>query len=139
MEVPLDDFYFTDAITEKAIDMFEESVACDQPFFLYLAHAAPHWPLHAPAEDIARYEGVYDQGWDAVRTARHEELNSRAVLRSNWDISPRDPDVRPWEAVEHKAWEASKMAAYAAMVDHMDQSIGELLGALKSSINMTTR
>jgi len=126
-----DDFYFTDAITDKAITMIEKSVSDAQPFFLYLAHAAPHWPLHAPAEDIARYEGVYNQGWDAIRTARHEELNARSVLRANWDISPRDGDVMPWEAVQYKDWEANKMATYAAMVDHMDQSIGRLLGALK--------
>jgi len=126
-----DDFYFTDAITDKAIAMVEESVADDQPFFLYLAHAAPHWPLHAPAEDIARYEGVYNKGWDAIRTARHETLNGRNILRANWDISPRDEDVLPWEAIEHKDWEASKMAVYAAMVDHMDQSVGRLLAALK--------
>lgn len=131
VEVFASDFYFTDAITDKAITMVEESVALDQPFFLYLAHAAPHWPLHAPAEDIARYDGVYNRGWDVIRTARHEELNGRAVLRANWDISPRDKDVPPWEAVKHKDWEASKMAAYAAMVDHMDQSIGRLIATLK--------
>ena len=131
VDVFADDFYFTDAITDKAITMVEESVADAQPFFLYLAHAAPHWPLHAPADDIARYDGVYNKGWDAIRTARHEDLNGRNVLRANWDISPRDKDVLPWESIKHKSWEASKMAAYAAMVDHMDQSVGRLVAALK--------
>ncbi len=126
-----DDFYFTDAITDKAIGMIEESTGQNQPFFLYLAHAAPHWPLHAPAEDIARYDGVYQKGWDAIRTARHEEMNGRGILRSNWDISPRDEEVRAWADEPHKDWEASKMAAYAAMVDRMDQSIGRLVAALK--------
>jgi arylsulfatase A-like enzyme len=59
VEVSPTDFYFTDAITDKAIGMIEESVRDDKPFFLYLAHAAPHWPLHAPAESIARYDGAY--------------------------------------------------------------------------------
>ena len=131
VEVFPDDFYFTDAITDKAIAMVEESVAEETPFFLYLAHAAPHWPLHAPAEDIARYEGVYDQGWDAIRTARHEELNGRGVLRANWDIAPRDEAVPAWGEVASRDWEASKMAAYAAMIDRMDQSIGRLLAALE--------
>ena len=54
-----------------------------------------HWPLHAPPEDIARYEGVYDGGWDAVRTARHEQMNAMGLFQSNWDISPRDGDVHP--------------------------------------------
>jgi arylsulfatase A-like enzyme len=131
VEIVVDDYYFTDAITDKAITMIEESVEDEKPFFLYLAHTAPHWPLQAPAEDIARYDGVYNKGWDTIRTARHEELNGRHILASNWDISPRDEDVPAWQDIKLKDWEASKMAAYAAMVDRMDQSIGQLLAALK--------
>lgn len=131
VEVQPDDFYFTDAITDKAIDLISDAVADEAPFFLYLAHIAPHWPLHAPAEDIARYEGVYENGWDAIRTSRHEEMNARGLFRTNWQISPRDSDVQPWETVANKDWEASKMAAYAAMVDKVDQSVGRLVAALK--------
>lgn len=126
-----DDFYFTDAITDKAIGMVEEAVGDEMPFFLYLAHAAPHWPLHAKAQDIARYDGVYKKGWDHIRTARHEEMNGRGVLLSNWEISPRDDEVPAWDDIKLQDWEASKMAAYAAMVDSMDQSIGRLVDALK--------
>lgn len=125
-----DDFYFTDAITDKAIDMIEETPE-DQPFFLYLAHTAPHWPLHAPPEDIARYDGVYSKGWDATRTARHETMNDMNLFQKNWDISPRDQDVRPWNSEKNTDWAAHKMATYAAMVDRMDQSIGRLITDLK--------
>lgn len=131
VEIQPDDFYFTDAITDKAVGMIEEAVEDDSPFFLYLAHIAPHWPLHAPAEDIARYDGVYAKGWDAIRTARHEEMNAKGLFRTAWDISPRDTDVQPWETVREKDWEASKMATYAAMVDKVDQSVGQVVAALK--------
>lgn len=131
IEVTRDDFYFTDAITDKAIGMVEEAVEEDKPFFLYLAHTAPHWPLHAHPEDIARYDGVYAKGWDAIRTARHEGLNGTGVLQANWEISPRDNSVHPWEHEEHPDWQASKMATYAAMVDRVDQSVGTLIDALK--------
>lgn len=124
-----EDFYFTDAITDKAIDMIEG--AEEAPFFLYLAHTAPHWPLHAPPEDIARYEGVYNKGWDATRTARHEEMNGAGLLQTPWEISPRDQEVHAWNDEPNKDWEAAKMATYAAMVDRMDQSIGRLIAALK--------
>ena len=126
-----DDFYFTDAITDKAIGMVEESVADEEPFFLYLAHTAPHWPLHAHPEDIARYEGVYTGGWDSVRTARHEQMNSMGLFQTNWDISPRDDSVHAWTDEKNGDWEARKMATYAAMVDRMDQSIGRFIEALK--------
>ena len=131
VEVFPDDFYFTDAITDKAISMMAESVAMGQPFFLYLAHTAPHWPLHAHPEDIAKYEGVYDRGWDAVRTARHEQMNAMGLFQTNWHISPRDPSVHGWQDAQNKDWEARKMATYAAMIDRMDQSIGTLTAALR--------
>ncbi len=126
-----DDFYMTDAIADKAIEMIEDGQDDDRPFFLYLAHVAPHWPLHAREEDIARYEGAYLKGWDAIRTARHEEMLSRGILQHKWEISARDPEAPPWSAVEISDWEARRMAVYAAMVDRMDQSIGRVLEVLK--------
>ena len=131
VQVSPSDFYFTDAITDKAIGMMEESCLLDKPFFLYLAHAAPHWPMHAHESDIARYDGVYNKGWDAIRSARHEEMLSRGVLEHRWPISKRDPDAPAWADTKHQDWEASRMAVYAAMVDRMDQSIGRVLKALK--------
>jgi len=126
-----DDFYFTDAITDRALGYIESAVSSTQPFFIYLAHAAPHWPLHAPPEDIERYAQTYHAGWDAIRTARHEELNALGVLERTWDISARDLDVAAWNHVKLKSWEASKMAAYAAMVDCMDQSVGRVVSKLE--------
>jgi arylsulfatase len=126
------DFYLTDAITDHALQMVDESVRLDQPFFLYLAHHAPHWPLHAHEEDIARYEGVYNKGWDALRTARHEEMQARAVLQHKWVISRRDENAPDWRDVQVKDWEAMRMAAYAAMIDRLDQNIGRLTSQLRN-------
>jgi len=131
IEVSPHDFYYTDAITDKAIGMMEAAVSDDVPFFLYLAHTAPHWPLHAHEEDIARYDGVYLKGWDETRSDRHEEMNSRGLFQTNWDMSPRDTEVPAWKDVRLTDWEASKMAVYAAMVDRMDQSIGRVVSTLK--------
>ncbi len=124
-------YHFTDAITDHAIAMVEDAVRDEAPFFLYLAHAAPHWPLHAHAEDVARYEGVYSGGWDAVRTARHEQMLARGVLQHPWAISPRDEGAPAWPEAPHQDWEAERMAVYAAMVSHMDRSIGRLAAALR--------
>ncbi len=131
IEISQDNFYFTDAITDEAIAMIEESVAGEKPFFLYLAHAAPHWPLHAHEEDIAKYEGLYLKGWDELRCNRHEQMNSMEVLQQVWNISPRDDNAPAWKDVQHKEWEASKMAVYTAMVDRMDQTVGRLVQSLK--------
>ena len=138
VRVERDDFHLTDAISAKAVEMIETASAEDedQPFFLYLAYTAPHWPLHAHPEDIAKYDGVYANGWDALRAARHEEMNGRGVLQQPWQISPRDAAAPAWTDIEQADWEAARMAVYAAMVDRMDQGIGRVRAAL-DRLNLT--
>ena len=125
-----DDFYYTDAISDKASDMIDAAHEADAPFFLHVAYTAPHWPLHAWPEDIAKYQGAYRGGWDALRQNRHEELNGLGILDPAWRISPRDSASHPWEAEANTDWEDLRMATYAAMIDRMDQGIGRILAKL---------
>jgi arylsulfatase len=129
------DYYFTDAMTDKALEMLKENESThpDSPFFLYLSYTAPHWPLHAREEDIAKYEGAYRKGWDYIRTARHESAKGKKLLDRRWPISPRDEDAPAWADVAGKDWEAMKMAVYAAQVDRMDRNIGRVMEHLRSS------
>jgi arylsulfatase len=129
LEAP-EGFYTTDSYTDAAIGMVGEAVAQGRPFFLHLCYNAPHWPLHAWPEDIARYRGKYLKGWDAVRAARHEELKGRGLLSSRWAISPRDEQAPAWEGVANRDWEDARMSVYAAQIDRMDRNIGRLLARL---------
>jgi len=133
IEVEIDDFHYTDAISDEAVRMVDEGSGSDNPFFLYIAYTAPHWPLHALEEDITKYQGRYMGGWDEVRTARHEELNSRGILDEIWPISPRDEDAHSWEDEREKEWEDLRMAVYAAQIEQMDRGIGRVLDALTSN------
>jgi len=125
------DYYLTDDITSHAVDMIEDAAQSDAPFFLYTAYTAPHWPLHAWPEDIARYTGRYGAGWDSLRTARHEELKGLGILDEKWDISPRDEQAPPWDEIGNHDWQDMRMAVYAAQVDRMDQGVGRILDALR--------
>ena len=127
-----DEFYLTDEINDHAARFVEEADP-DEPLFLYMAHYAPHWPLHALPEDIEKYDGVYDKGWDEVRSRRQERMIEMGILDEDWPLTPRDDRVPPWEDAEHKEWEAHRMAVYAAMVDNMDQGIGRVIDALKET------
>jgi len=130
IEVP-EGFYTSDHYARAALGMMQAAVQAHRPFFVHLCFNAPHWPLHAWPEDIARYRGRYRQGWDAIRTARHEELKGRGVLSRHWAISPRDEQAPPWSDVKLKDWEDARMATYAAMVDRMDQNVGRLVAGLR--------
>ena len=125
-------FYYTDAINDHAARFITEhcQTTKEQPFFLYVAHTAAHWPMHAKESDIKKYSGRYDVGYDAIRAARLEKMKAMGLLDSRWKISPQAGD---WSLVEDKAWEARCMEVYAAMVDCMDQGIGRLIETLKKN------
>lgn len=135
IDPPDGDFYFTDAISDEAVAQLQrhEREYSEQPFFQYVAYNAPHWPLHALPEDIAKYEGRYDCGWDKLREERLQRMLELGVIDKKTALSPRDPSQPPWEEAVHKSWEAKRMAVYAAQIDRMDQGIGRILRQLENS------
>ena len=132
---PADGFYMTDAITDHAIDFVEEhrTNRPTSPFFLYLAYTAPHWPLHAPDEDIARYAGRYDAGWSAVQAERHARMTSLGIIDARHALAGRPESVPDWSTVDDKRTWSRRMEVYAAMVDRMDQNIGRLVAMLDAN------
>ena len=126
-------YYFTDEIANNAIEFLDEQNKTNKPFFLYLAFNAPHWPLQALPEDIAKYKGRYDIGWDSLRLERIERQKKMGILEPNQTIAKHDPDVPEWNKLtydEQQFWKA-KMEVFAAMIDRMDQNIGKVLAKLK--------
>jgi arylsulfatase len=130
-----DGFYMTDAFTDHAVKMVGEASARPNPFFLYLAYTAPHWPLHALPEDIEKYRGKYMKGWDALRAERHEKQLSSGIVDRRWKLSPRDAGVPAWADLPQKQreeWDL-RMAVYAAQVDRMDRGIGRVLDSIEKA------
>lgn len=122
-------FYYTDAISDNAVKFIaDHAERRGQPFFLYVAYTAAHWPMHAPEEAIARYHGRYDQGYRPIREARMQRLRQLGLIRQDWELAPQAGD---WDKVEHKPWEARCMEVYAAMIDVMDQGIGRITAELE--------
>ena len=129
---PDKDFFATDAITDWSLGWLDEKEKATDPFFLFLAYNAPHWPLHAHPEDIAKYDGIYEQGYEFIRKARYERQLKMGLF---------DREVTPLSNPEHEEWkylsdqekeeEALRMEIHAAMVDRMDQNIGRLLQKLE--------
>jgi len=126
-------FFYTDAITDHAVEFIERQAADGQPFFAYVAYTAPHWPLHAPEEDVAGYDGVYDVGWDELRSRRLDRLRAEGLLGEESSLSARDSTQPSWETAPYKAWEARRMQVYAAQVERMDRGIGRILDQLATS------
>jgi arylsulfatase A-like enzyme len=129
---PTEGAYKTDLIADFAAKFITEAASRPQPFFLYVAQYAPHWPLHAKPQDMARYRELYRKlGWDEARVRRYKLLIELGLISSKCRLSPRDARVPAWPDAEHKDWEAERMAAYAAQVDSLDQGVGRILDALR--------
>nr|HET7859436.1 arylsulfatase [Caldimonas sp.] len=130
-------WFYTDAISDQAVAYIDEHCRDHKatPFFEYVAYTAPHWPLHAHDDDIARYRGRFDRGWDALREARLQRLVASGILKAHWKLTERDPTQPPWSEAERdeqfRAWTLRCMEVYAAQVDRMDQGIGRIVEALE--------
>ena len=127
--VPSEDFYYTDAISDNAVKFIEEHNS-DNPFFLYLPYTAAHWPMHAKPEDIARYKGKFDEGWDVLREIKYKRMLEMGLIKPDWKLSEKD-NIPAWEETELTGWYSSLMEVYAAMVDCMDQGIGRIMNTLE--------
>ncbi len=126
------EYYLTDAFSDHATRYIREHARdhARQPFFLYLAYTAAHWPMHARERDIAKYKGRFDAGYDAIRAARWEKQKKLGVVDAKWGLSP---GAEQWADVKDREFETRCMEAYAAMITVMDEGVGRIVAELKST------
>jgi arylsulfatase len=132
-EPPAEGFYMTSAFSDSAASFIAKHNT-ENPFFMYLAYTAPHWPLHALEKDIVRFEELYLQGWDRLYENRFERMKAMGVIDKNISSIPAKPTSIPdWETltVAEKKNQARLMAVYAAMIYRMDLGIGKVIETLK--------
>lgn len=127
------EWYSTFMFTDWALKFLDDAKASGKPFFQYFAHGAPHFPLKAPADVIAKYRGKYKIGWDKLREARHAKQIELGIVDPKWPLSPRPADVPAWDSLSTEDQDRydNMMAIYAAMLDCVDQSVGRMIAGLK--------
>lgn len=133
IDIPRDGFYSSQAFTDKLLDYLKSGEKSGKPFFGYLAFTAPHWPLHAPDADIAKYEGRYKEGYDKLRKERLERMKRLGIVPADTPVYEGHAHWPKWESLTpaQQEAEARRMTVYSAMVDHMDRQIGRVLDYLK--------
>jgi arylsulfatase A-like enzyme len=137
-------YYSTDAYTDYALEFINQHVEKrnNDPFFMYIAYQAPHWPLHALPEDIAKYKGKYMEGWESVRQKRFDKQMELGLFPTGTTLPVIDENIRKWAdcSWEEKVKWDEQMAVYAAMVDRVDQNVGKIkkrlqeMGELENTI-----
>ncbi len=137
-----DGYYTTDAFADHASRTILDLGKRDKPFFVHVCFTAPHFPLHAKPDDIARFHGKYDDGYFKLRERRHRRQIELGVVDPRWKLSPADKklgpwrydyDITPWEDVPDLTREKRRMEVYAAMVAALDRGIGRVLQAVEDT------
>lgn len=133
--VPAEGFYTTVTNVDFALRFLGEARATQKPWFLYVAFNAPHAPLQPIEADYRRYLGKYDAGWDALNASRVAKQRELGLFGRDITASPRPSHLPAWEKLtaDMRQWESRRMAAYAALVDRVDQEIGRLVADLERS------
>ncbi|MEJ6010829.1 sulfatase-like hydrolase/transferase [Novosphingobium sp. AS3R-12] len=133
--IPQSGFFMTDAIADTAREMISEHSRLDsgKPFFLYLAFTAPHFPLHAPAEDIARYKGKFDSGWSTWRDRRLTAMKTAKLLPPGTKLASMPASIPGWETIQDKGEWARRMEVFAAQLDRLDKNLGKVISELKAT------
>ena len=125
-------YYTTDAFTDHAIESIRRFSGGDKPFFVHVTYTAPHYPLHAKPEDIAKYVGRFRMGWEQMRRDRWDRQRAMGLSTEAWRLTGTDSEAYSWDSADQE-FEDLRMAVYAAMIDSMDQNIGRLMEALRAS------
>lgn len=150
-------YYSTTAIADYSIDFLKDHQINhrNEPFFMYTAFHAPHFPLQAPPEDIARYHGRFDVGWDVIRQRRHKKMLEMGLV--NCALAPMEPSIfPPWNlpvdqlkkrigpgevgravkwtdlTPEQQSFHAKKMEIHAAMITRLDTEVEKIVRQLKA-------
>ena len=127
--VPDEGFHLTEANVDFALQFLAEARQEKKPWFLYVAFNAPHSPLQPLERDYRKYLGTYDTGWDVIRAERVKRQEELGLFEGEVKPAPRPDHIPPWDSLssEQRAWEARRMAAYAALVDQLDRETGRLI------------
>lgn len=126
-------WYTTDLWTSFGLRFIDDALAARKPFYLHLCYNAPHFPLQAPADEIARFRGRYKQGWEELRRARNARQIALGVVDPAWPLAPRPEAITAWDALDAAEQDRFDhlMAVYAAAVAHLDHAVGDLVAGLK--------
>lgn len=127
--------YSTALYTDRLLEFIDANKGDGKPFFAFAAYTSPHWPLQVPADELDRYAGAYDEGYDDLRQKRFESLKRARIIPDDSRLPPRWDQITPWENLskEQQRRESRKMELYAAMVENLDGHVGRLIRYLKQN------
>ena len=128
------EFYSVDYYTDMALDMLANRDTT-KPFYLNITHIAPHAPVQAPDDMIEKYLDTYSVGWDVIRKARFDKQKELGLVPTDRALPDRTEGAEAWSSLDQteKDKQTKIMAAYAGMIDKIDQNVKRVVDYLKAN------
>ncbi|RHW77798.1 arylsulfatase [Colwellia sp. RSH04] len=136
IQVPHDPTYhLTEDLAEKAIQWMRTSktLAPEKPFLVYFAPGAVHGPFHVFKEWADKYDGKFDQGWEALRTMTFEKQKALGWIPQNATLNPIAETQQKWEDIpksQHE-FQTRLMEIYAGFLEHTDVQYGKIVDEIE--------
>jgi arylsulfatase A-like enzyme len=131
---PEEGYHLTEDLADRAISWVHQQKALmpDKPFFVYFAPGATHAPHHVPKQWADRYQGEFDDGWDAQRERTFWRQKELGVIPADAELTVRHDEIPSWDDMpdELKPVLAREMEVYAGFLEHVDYHVGRLIDAI---------
>jgi arylsulfatase len=136
VELPADpDYHFMTDMTDQAVAWirYQKALTPDRPFFIYFAPGATHAPHHVPKEWIERWEGKFDQGWDALRDQILQRQIASGIVPEGTTLAPKPSAIPDWDSLsaDEKRLFTRQVEVFAAFVEMTDHEIGRVVEAVE--------
>jgi arylsulfatase len=128
-------YHLTEDMAEKAIQWMRTSITLnpDKPFFVYFTPGAVHGPHHIFKEWADKYEGKFDEGWEALRTMTFEKQKKLGWIPQDAVLNPLAETQQKWEDIPKSQHEfhTRLMEIYAGFLEHTDVQYGKVVDEIE--------
>jgi arylsulfatase A-like enzyme len=128
---PEEGYHLSEDLADDAIGWLHRHQAFepDKPFFMYWASGCLHGPHHIMKEWADKYEGKFDDGWDAYRERVFHRAKEMGWIPAEAQLTPRDPAMPAWDDIpeSERPFQRRLMEVAAGFAEHVDVQVGRLL------------
>ena len=136
INVPHDpEYHLTEDMAEKAIQWMRTSrtLTPDEPFFLYFTPGAVHGPFHVFKEWADKYDGKFDEGWEALSKMTFEQQKKLGWIPEDAILNPLPESMQKWKDIpaSQQEFQTRLMEIYAGFLEHTDVQYGKVVEELE--------
>lgn len=128
-------YHLTEDLADKAIQWIRTSRTLnpDDPFLVYFTPGAVHGPHHIFKQWADKYDGKFDEGWEALRKVTFEQQKAMGWIPKDAVLNPLAKGMQKWNDVpaSQREFQSRLMEIFAGFLEHTDVQYGKIVDELE--------